>query len=76
MESCSESVKEGGLFANCLTLRLHAGAQDGVDVGLAAALLAEPAGQVGVEAHGHDARSPRRRAPLLAKEARNGAPQS
>jgi hypothetical protein len=29
-------------------------AQDGVDAGLVAALLAEPAEQVGVQAHGHD----------------------
>ena len=35
-------------------LRLHVGAEDGVDAGLVAALLAEPAEQVGVEAHGHD----------------------
>jgi hypothetical protein len=35
-------------------LGVHVGAQDGVDAGLVAALLAKPAEQVGVEAHGHD----------------------
>jgi hypothetical protein len=35
-------------------LRFHIGAEDGVDAGLIAALLAKPAEQVGVEAHGHD----------------------
>jgi hypothetical protein len=33
---------------------LHVGAEDGVDAGLIAAVLAEPAEQVGVEAHGYD----------------------
>ncbi len=33
---------------------VHIRAEDGVDAGLVAALLAEPAEQVGVEAHGHD----------------------
>jgi len=35
-------------------LGVHVGAEDGVDAGLVAALLAEPAEEVGVEAHGHD----------------------
>lgn len=35
-------------------LRLHVGAQDGVDAGLVAGVLAEPAQQVGVQADGHD----------------------
>ena len=34
-------------------LGVHVGAQDGVNAGLVAALLAEPAEQVGVEAHGN-----------------------
>jgi hypothetical protein len=33
-------------------MRLHVGAQDGVDAGLIAALAAEPAQQVGIETHG------------------------
>jgi hypothetical protein len=39
------------LFALRL-MRLHVGAQDGIDAGLIAVLAAEPAQQVGVEAHG------------------------
>jgi hypothetical protein len=35
-------------------MRLHIRAQDGIDAGLVAALLAEPAEQVGVQAHSHD----------------------
>jgi hypothetical protein len=35
-------------------LRLHVGAEDGVDAGLVAGMLAEPAEQVGVEADGYD----------------------
>src|ERR1022692_2674722 len=38
----------------CSRLGVHVGAEDGVDAGLVAALLAIPAEQVGVEAHGHD----------------------
>ena len=37
-----------------LLLGVHIRAEDGVDAGLVAALLAEPAEQVGVEAHGDD----------------------
>ncbi len=37
-----------------LGLRLHIGAQDGVDAGLVAALLPEPAEKVGIKPHGHD----------------------
>jgi hypothetical protein len=33
-------------------VRLHVGAQDGIDAGLIAAFAAEPAQQVGIEAHG------------------------
>jgi hypothetical protein len=33
---------------------LHIGAEDGVDAGLIALVLAEPAEQVGVQAHGYD----------------------
>jgi hypothetical protein len=33
---------------------LHVGAEDSVDAGLVAGVLAEPAEQVGVEAHCHD----------------------
>lgn len=33
---------------------VHVRAQDGVDAGLVAGVLAEPAEQVGIEAHGHD----------------------
>jgi hypothetical protein len=33
-------------------MRLHVGAQDGVDAGLIAAFAAKPAQQVGIEAHG------------------------
>src|SRR5258706_11313037 len=36
------------------SLRCHVGAEDGVDAGLVAGALAEPAEQVGVEAHGDD----------------------
>jgi len=35
-------------------LGVHVGAEDGVDAGLVAGVLAEPAEQVGVEVHGHD----------------------
>ena len=35
-------------------MRLHVGAEDGVDASLVAALLAEPAEQVGVQPHGHN----------------------
>src|SRR5207253_945423 len=35
-------------------LGVHVGAEDGVDAGLVAGVLAEPAEQVGVEAHGYD----------------------
>ena len=35
-------------------MRLHVGAQDGVDTGLVAALLPEPAQQVGVQTHRHN----------------------
>jgi hypothetical protein len=35
-------------------MRLHIRAQDGIDAGLVAAVLAEPAEQVGVQAHGRD----------------------
>ena len=35
-------------------LGVHVGAEDGVDAGLVAGVLAEPAEQVGVEAHGDD----------------------
>jgi hypothetical protein len=38
----------------CSGLGLHVGAEDGVDAGLVAGVLAEPAEQVGVEAHGYD----------------------
>ena len=34
-------------------MRLHVGAEDGVDAGLIAAFAAEPAQQVGIEPHGH-----------------------
>src|SRR5436305_9152812 len=34
-------------------MRLHVGAQDGIDAGLIAALAAEPAQQVGIEPHGY-----------------------
>ena len=37
-----------------LRLGLHVGAEDGIDAGLVTGVLAEPAEQVGVEAHGHD----------------------
>ena len=40
---------------------LHIRVQDGIDAGLLAALLAEPAKQVGVEPHGHDFFSRRHR---------------
>ncbi len=36
------------------SLALHIRAEDGVDAGLVAGVLAEPAEQVGVEAHGND----------------------
>jgi hypothetical protein len=35
-------------------MRPHISAQDGVDAGLVASLLLEPAEQVGVEPHGHN----------------------
>jgi hypothetical protein len=39
---------------SALFLRLHVGAEDGVDAGLVAGMLAEPAEEIGVEAHGYD----------------------
>jgi hypothetical protein len=35
-------------------MRLHVGAQDGVDTGLVAALLPKPAQQVGIQPHRHN----------------------
>jgi hypothetical protein len=40
--------------SNPLRLGVHVGAEDGVGAGLVAGVLAEPAEQVGVEAHGDD----------------------
>lgn len=35
-------------------LGLHVGAEDGIDAGLVASVLTEPAEQVGIQAHGYD----------------------
>jgi hypothetical protein len=47
-------VQTGARSTRRSELGLHVGAEDGVDAGLVAGVLAEPAEQVGVEADGDD----------------------
>src|SRR5271170_1781316 len=44
----------GDLSFSMRLVGLHVGAEDGVDTGLVVWVLAEPAEEVGVQAHGHD----------------------